>query len=435
VKHDYAVGGDPLTSSVSDDKGTITTTSDLLGRVVAYADVTGVRTVTSYDQVGRVAATTITPPDSADAPRVLSSTYDDAGRMQTQKLDGTVLATVGYDNAGELATVNYANGTSLAAVAKDNAARALSLDWKTSDGKDVVSQVGRTTAGTIVDESLGGNDPRPNAPNYVYDGAGRLAEAYVTGHHYTYDYASAASAICPTGTQANAGVNTNRMRLLDQTAAGTAETRYCYDAADRIQATEGATTLTGFAYDADGNTSGWKAADGSVTTLTWDGSDRNTGARTTGPNATLNADIAYTRDATDRIVRRDPRDCDNNTVVRYGFTGDGDTADLTLNADKRLTSLSLTLPGGVLYSSKVANNGGFTPSYDHPSVRGDLVLTTDSVPDTRSVTCARMTRTASRWPPRAWSTRRTSRTTHPARWITAGWASTSVRMSTPAHCH
>ncbi|MBB5857214.1 RHS repeat-associated protein [Amycolatopsis umgeniensis] len=378
VKHDYAVGGDPLTRSVSDDKGTITTTSDLLGRVTSYTDVNGVRTGTLYDQAGRVTSTTVTPPDAADAPRTVSFTYDDAGRVQTQKLDGTTLATVGYDNAGELATVTYANGTSLASVTKDNAARALSLGWKTSDGKDIVSQVGRTTAGTIIDESLAGTDARPNAPNYLYDGAGRLTEAYVTGHHYTYDYTSTASVTCPVGTQANAGLNTNRMRLLDQTAAGTAETRYCYDAADRILATEGVTTLTGFAYDSDGNTTGWKSADGSTTTLTWDGSNRNTGARTTGPTPALNADIAYTRDATDRIVRRDPRDCDNNTVVRYGFTGDGDSADLTLNAENRLTSLSLTLPGGVLYTSKAGNDGAFTASYDHPSVRGDLVLSTDT---------------------------------------------------------
>ncbi|WP_020662037.1 RHS repeat-associated core domain-containing protein [Amycolatopsis benzoatilytica] len=378
VKHDYAVGGDPLTGSVSDDKGTITTTVDVLGRVVAYTDVNGVRTTTSYDQVGRAASSTITPPDSADAPHTLTSTYDDAGRVQTQTLDSTVLASVAYDNAGELASVTYANGASLSAVGKDNAARPLLLDWKTSDDKHIVSQVGRTAAGTIIDESLAGNDARPNSPNYVYDGAGRLTEAYVTGHHYTYDYTAAASATCPTGTQANAGLNTNRMRLLDQTASGTAETRYCYDAADRLLATDGATALTGFTYDADGNTTSWNAADGSTTTLTWDGSDRNTGARTTGPTTALNADIAYTRDATDRIVRRDPRDCDNNTVTRYGFTGDGDTPDLTLNTDNRLTSLSLSLPGGVLFTSKLGTDGAFTTSYDHPSVRGDLVLTTDT---------------------------------------------------------
>ncbi|KZB79175.1 hypothetical protein [Amycolatopsis regifaucium] len=238
--------------------------------------------------------------------------------------------------------------------------------------------MGRTSAGTIIDESLAGQDARPNAPNYLYDAVGRLSEAYVTGHHYTYDYTSAASVTCPNGSVGNAGLNTNRMRLLDQTATGTAETRYCYDAADRLLATEGATALSGLSYDADGNTTGWKSADGSVTTLRWDGSDRNIGVQTTGPNAAQNANIAYTRDATNRIVRRDPRDCDNNTVVRYGFSGDGDSPDLTLNADGRLTSLSLSPPGGVLYISKIGDNGAFTPSFDHPSIRGDLVLSTDA---------------------------------------------------------
>jgi RHS repeat-associated protein len=70
--------------------------------------------------------------------------------------------------------------------------------------------------------------------------------------------------------------------------------------------------------------------------------------------------------------------CDNNTVVRYGFTGEGDSADLTLNGNGRLTSLALFLPGGVLYTYKVGSDGAFTPSYDHPSVRGDLVLSTDA---------------------------------------------------------
>ncbi|OXM58670.1 hypothetical protein CFP71_01715 [Amycolatopsis thailandensis] len=375
VTHDYAVGGDPLTSSVSDDKGTVTTIVDLLGRVVAYTDVNGVRTVTGYDQAGRVVSSTVASPDPADPPRTVSFTYDDAGRVVTEKLNDQILATVGYDGTGELSSVTYGNGSSLASVAKDNGSRLLSLGWKTSDGKDVVSKVGRTSAGTIVDESLAGTDARPNAPNYVYDGLGRLTEAYVTGHHYTYDFTSNASATCPVGTQPNAGLNTNRMRLLDETAGGTAETRYCYDAADRLLGTEGATALSGFGYDADGNTTAWAAADGSTTTLTWDGSDRNIGVKTTGAAP---ADIAYVRDATNRIVRRDPRDCDNNTVVRYGYTGDGDSADLTLNGAGRLTTLSLTLPGGVLYTSKVGSDGALTPSFDHPSVRGDLVLSTDA---------------------------------------------------------
>ncbi|WP_410603193.1 PA14 domain-containing protein [Amycolatopsis sp. lyj-90] len=378
VTHDYAVGGDPLTSSISDDKGTISSSVDLLDRGVAYTDANGVRTTTSYDLVGRAVTSTVNPPNKADAPRTMSVTYDDTGRVLTQKLDDAVLASITYDAAGELATVSYGNGTSLSSIAKDNGARQLALGWKTSDGKSVVSQVERTAAGTIVDESLGGIDARPNAANYLYDAVGRLTEAFVTGHHYTYDYTSTAPATCPTGTQGNAGLNTNRMRLLDETTAGTAETRYCYDAADRILATEGASALSEFSYDANGNTTRWKDGNGATTTLTWDGSDRNIGLATSGPNAAANANVAYTRDAVNRIVRRDPRDCDNNTVVRYGYTNSEDAADLTLGADDRLTSFTLSLPGGVLYSARIGSDGAFTPSFDHPSIRGDLVLTTDA---------------------------------------------------------
>ncbi|MEC3978210.1 hypothetical protein [Amycolatopsis sp. H20-H5] len=43
-----------------------------------------------------------------------------------------------------------------------------------------------------------------------------------------------------------------------------------------------ATALSGLSYDVDGNTSGWKTADGSVTTLRWDGSDHDIGAQPCG---------------------------------------------------------------------------------------------------------------------------------------------------------
>ena len=42
VTANFAVGGDPLTTSVSDSAGTVTTRiSDLLGRTVSYTDVWG----------------------------------------------------------------------------------------------------------------------------------------------------------------------------------------------------------------------------------------------------------------------------------------------------------------------------------------------------------------------------------------------------------
>jgi RHS repeat-associated protein len=369
VHYDYQVGGDPLTSSVSDSAGTVTTTVDFLGRTVAYTDVHGTRTETSYDQAGRVTSEKLVPPNTNDAPQITTPTYDDAGRLLNTKFGDTVLATVTYDAAGETATVTYANGSSLSAIGKDGAGRTTSATWKTSDGQQVVSAVNRSRAGTIFNETLGGVDARPNAPNYVYDTAGRLTEAWVTGHHYTYDFTTLAPSGCPTGSRANAGTNTNRVRLLNQTTAGTAETGYCYDDTDRILATTGASAVTGVKYNSHGDTVEYTSG-AAVTTLTWDGSDRNTSAQTTGPDPAV---VSYTRDAGDRIVRRNATQGDQAGEVLYGYTGTGDSADLVLAADKRLLTRSISLPGGVLYTVK---SDGAT--WDHPTVRGDMCLTTDA---------------------------------------------------------
>ncbi|MEU3626704.1 hypothetical protein BS329_35830 [Amycolatopsis coloradensis] len=160
-------------------------------------------------------------------------------------------------------------------------------------------------------------------------------EAYVPGHHYTYDFTSP-SAACPAGTQANAGLNTNRVRLLDQTAAGTAETAYCYDAADRLLSTTGANATTGIKYDSHGNTVEFTTG-GSTTYLGWDSTERRLTARTVGPDA---ADVAYVRDATDRVTQRAASQGDTVTNVLLSYTAEGDSADLALSPDKRLLTHS-----------------------------------------------------------------------------------------------
>ncbi|HEX7307971.1 PA14 domain-containing protein [Lentzea sp.] len=368
VTHTYGVNGDPLTSTTADHNGTVTASVDLLGRTVGHTDVHGTKTVTAYDRNGRVVTTTTTPPNPADSPIVTTYTYDDADRPVTTKVGTTVLATSTYDTAGELASVDYANGSKLAAIGRNEAGRTTSLTWATADGKQIVSAVTRTKRGTIVDESLGGTDPNPNGANYVYDAAGRLTQAWVPGHHYTYDFTSTSVTGCPSGAQANAGLNTNRVRLADESAAGPAVTGYCYDAQDRLLATTGAGALTGFTYDKQGNTTGYTAGT-NTTTLDYDGAGRNTKARSTGPDP---ATVAYLRDATNRITRRDTTLGDSVASVLYSYTAAGDSADLALDAAKKLISTTVSLPGGVLYTAAAQ------VTWDHPSVRGDLVLTTDA---------------------------------------------------------
>ena len=373
VSTNYAVNGDPLTTSVTDPAGTVITTVDLLGRTAVYTDTHGTKTTTTYDLPGRVKTQATAFAASADGVVTMSYDYDDAGRQLTVKKDSQLLATSGFDNAGELATVTYANGTKLSVIAKNAAGETTGLTWTTSDNHQITSTVTRTRAGTVIDESLGGADPNPGGNNYAYDSAGRLTEAYVTGHHYSYDFAATASASCPVGTQANAGLNTNRMRLLDQTSSGTATTNYCYDAADRLLAVQGAATVTGFGYDTHGNTTEFTSGD--VTTrLGFDTADRNILATTASATDTAkNAAVSYTRDATDRIVRRDASSGDPIGAVLYGYTAAGDSAAVTYDSDTRLSSFAVSLPGGVTLTSQ---NPAST--WDYPSVRGDIALTATS---------------------------------------------------------
>lgn len=269
-------------------------------------------------------------------------------------------------------------------------------------------------------------DSNPAGANYVYDAAGRLTQAYVTGHHYTYDFTSTAAAACPVGTQANAGANTNRMRLLDATSAGTAETDYCYDTADRLLATLGATAVGNLTYDSHGNTTSYTSG-GVTATLGWDGADRNISAASTGTPAQTAA-ITYTRDVEDRIVRRDATAGDPTSTVLYSYSGSDDSADLTLDASKRVLTLSIALAGGVLLTLQNDASGQPAPTWDNPSVRGDICMTTDRRA-IRSARCAPTTPTANRWTPTAASTPRTCPTTAPAPWTTAGSVSTNAPLS------
>ncbi|MGW3960810.1 PA14 domain-containing protein [Amycolatopsis sp. NPDC005003] len=368
VTHDHAVGGEPLTTSFGDYTGTVTTRTDLLGRVVQYTDVNGTDTTTSYDQAGRVVRTASDPSLSNDPPRVTVTTYDDAGRVLTVQVDGTTQAVNTYDSGGDLASVVYANHTELSAIGRDDAGRTTALTWKTSDGRQIVSAVTRSRAGTVTDESLDGVDANPAGPNYAYDAVGRLTQAYVAGHHFTYDFTSAAAAACPAGTQPNAGRNTNRVRLLDQTPGGTAETGYCHDNADRLLATTGATAASGFTYDSHGNTTAYTIGD-STTRLGFDAADRNILVTTTGADA---ADVSYVRDVTDRIARRDVRQGDQQAAVLYGYAGDGDASIVTFDVDHHALTWTQVLPGGVVWTEQTSQS---PDNWDLPTVRGDLFAT------------------------------------------------------------
>jgi YD repeat-containing protein len=144
----------------------------------------------------------------------------------------------------------------------------------------------------------------------------------------------------------------------------------CYDWADRLTGStitnpaSGAAPLSAtslrtgnLTYDANGDTT--KLAD---QTFTYDGAGRHTGT-TAGDGTT----VTVLRDATDRIVQQ----TSSGVITRYGYSTDGDTADLTLSTTNKIIQRILALPGGVIATLPASG----TPTWSYPNLHGDVIAT------------------------------------------------------------
>ncbi|MFJ9887215.1 PA14 domain-containing protein [Streptomyces sp. NPDC091287] len=373
VRYDHAAQGDPLTLHGTEQGDEFTKKVDLLGRTVSLADGRGTLTRTVYDQGGRPAEQRVTLPGGDRTTQTARTVHDAAGRPLVLTLDGAVLARVTLDAAGQTDTVRYGNRTRLA-VERDPAGRITAKRWTLADGRTRASEVVRSRSGKVVDETTDGVDARPDGPNYRYDAAGRLIQAWVPGHAYTYDFTSAADSSCPAGTRRDAGANGNRMRLLDRTTAGTKTTTYCYDNADRLLATTGDRPLTGFQYTANGNLKGYQDR-GAATTQRYDYAERYLGGRVGGPAGT---DVSYTHGIADSFIKREVKGAGAEETLLFGHTSIEDqTIDLTYRTDKQLLARTVALPGGVVHTRH--GDVGTTPdSWSYPTVRGDVFLVAGS---------------------------------------------------------
>ena len=100
IVNDYAVGGNPLITSTTDDAGKITVENDLSGRTVKYIDARGNITTSAYDTYGKL--TQRTSPIGNE-----TFTYDQYDRLTDQKLDNTVYAHITYDAYSRIDNVTY----------------------------------------------------------------------------------------------------------------------------------------------------------------------------------------------------------------------------------------------------------------------------------------------------------------------------------------
>ena len=344
VTSTYRVGtglGDPFTTTVADNSvtgspngSTITNVVDALGRPVSYTDVWNNTTTTSYDQAGRVTATTA--PNGS-----FTYTYDTVGRLTHEYLAGVEIATPSYtsDSAtldpGALDYITYpagaGNGTK-GVVTRDPLGRTKGLTWtKLSNSALITSDtVTRSTTGRVLDDTIDGAGTA--AWTYTYDAAGRLTNAVGSGHNYVYGYATSGGC----GVNTAAGKNTNRSTLVDNSVTVAS---YCYDNADRLTST----TQTGYTgtigYDAHGNTTQIAGQ-----TLAYDYANRH--LATFVPNATSpTSSVVYQRDSTDRIVARTATGPASTT--RNGYCGGGDAPCVTMDATGTIIEQTISLPGGV----------------------------------------------------------------------------------------
>jgi RHS repeat-associated protein len=388
----WAVGGNPLVTSVADgavagspNGSTITTTVDLLGRVLSTTDVWGVTTTTGYDRAGR--AVTRTSPAGT-----LVSVFDDIGRTLSVTLDGATLATPAYLSdgaaldAGALTTVAYANGTSLAPITRDSLGRVTGLEWRTGGTlitKDVVT---RSVSGRVLTATTD-TDPTPTFA-YTYDGAGRLARTQSSGSAGSHDWVACyetATAPCTASDVNASGRNSNRTALYD---SGALQARFAYDQADRLTAVTNTTGVyapyaSGIGYDTHGNTL-TLAGD----SLGYDLADRH---QSTGHG---DVSVVYARDALDRIVARTATTA---TPITHRATTTATTGSGTA------TSITIARPAGTQAGDQllatVAVHGGTEITLTTPT--GWTLI--DSRPQSTNVRLGLYRRTATTGDPTDWA--------------------------------
>lgn len=348
--HNYAVGGDPLTNSVTDTAGSTTTvvstTVDLLGRVVSHTDAWGKTTTTAYDQAGRVTQT------SGPGGQVATE-YRQNGWVDLQRFGPNVIARPTYNSVGETDAVSYptgtgnrGNGTALAVLREDASGRTRKLTWTQAGGALLASdEVTRSVGGKVKDEKIDGVDHNGAGDNFAYDSLGRLTSAWVPGHTITYGFADSNSC----GSAWTAGRSTNRTSVTDNATTYA----YCYDSGDKLTSTTDPRYST-IAYDSRYNTTTLGGE-----TLVYDGAGHHV-ATTKGTTT-----VRYVRDGLGRIVERK---VNGATVARYSFGGSGDSPTAVLDTTNTVIEATIALLGGAMLTTRSTGD-----VWSYPNVHGDTM--------------------------------------------------------------
>ena len=345
VTSGVAVAGSPNGS-------TITTVSDLLGRVVSYTDVWGTVTTPTYDPAsGRVTQISTTPANGAAS--VTAYTYDADGKVKTVTVDGQQLASVTYDALQRLKQIAYPDGSALNSVSRDAAERVIGQEWLVG-GQVVSDAVVRSQSGRVVKQQSSTGSTSYSS-TYGYDTAGRLVSATIPGHKLTYGFGSSGGC----GPNAAAGMSGNRTGSTDVwtapgQAAVTTTTTSCFDWADRLLSSTVTGAVPGATTVADGLSASEIVYDGRGNTVrlgdmqfSYDAANRHIG--TTYDDGTT---VRIVRDATGRMASRtiDPAGAEPAVTTSYLYAAGGDAA-WGQRSGAGLTR-SVGLPGGVSWTNQ-----------------------------------------------------------------------------------
>lgn len=359
---------------------TAETATDLLGRMVAHTDPTGVTFTYTYDVEGNQLTRT-----AALGSRTLVTSaqeYDlTTGRPMRMLIDGAEMAKISYDRVGRVASIRYATGVQQFYVYRSNGSVEVS-QVRLADGTVVEDSTKSNSAGRVVQRTTeargsSGSVITQRRWNYGYDQAARLVQADLSVRGSTagagarsqslaYGF-GAPDASCGDA-YADPGADLNR------TGGSRNGTSYvvCYDGAGRPVST----------------TDPLLAPGGKTATLTWDDLGRFTATATleatwtwgglprtiadaTGPVA-VRSEFAHVQG---RLVAQRSDDGTTTTTSRMAYANPSATAPaVILDGAGTAIQVRLLLPGGALW--KRAADGG-TVTIDHPGIRGELMVTTD----------------------------------------------------------
>lgn len=353
--NNYLVDGNPLIVSTHDSSGTVIVENDILGQTIKYTDARGNITENTYDQFGKL--TGRTSPLGTE-----SFEYDQYDRMTAQKLDGITYSFITYDTYGRVQSIDYPAGLKLSGIGYDEYQQENSTTYTLADNSELTETIERAVTGDILSGVENGI-----TKTYQYNSVGNLTKATIGDDVFEYGYENSENT-CNQVQNSNYNAFKNGSRTWSKINGD--RTDFCYDIADRLLSSTDA-TLTSPAYDSHGNTV--SLGDSThETNFGYDVSDRSTSI-SSGDSETL-----YTRDVTDRIIRREHK-TNGSTVndVYYGFTGGEDAPDFTTDTNGTVIQRYLTVAGDVIVTLDSTEQGAGAITYSLPNIHGDIFATVD----------------------------------------------------------